>query len=123
MFRQTDCQWESRNALPRFGASIALGAAVLLTTMTMGAVAADAPPLLGPLTQISGPSLFGGCIADDVPGQEAEGSVVFQESEVEPYVHVNPTNTDNVVAVWQQDRWSDGGARGLLSAAQRGRCF
>src|SRR5439155_1914955 len=26
------------------------------------------------------------------------------------------TNPDNIVAVWQQDRWSNGGAHGLLTA-------
>ena len=43
------------------------------------------------------------------------GGVNFLDSEVEPWVEVNPTNPDNVVAVWQ-DRWSNGGARGLLTA-------
>jgi len=103
--------------LPKGGvASIALGAATLLSVMAMGTAALADPPVLGPLTQISGPSLFGSCTADDVPGQEEEGSVNFLDSEVEPYVHVNPADTDNVVAVWQQDRWSDGGARGNVSA-------
>ena len=103
--------------LPKGGvASIALGAAALLSAMAMGKAALADPPVLGPLTQISGPSLFGSCTADDVPGQEEEGSVNFLNSEVEPYVHVNPADTDNVVAVWQQDRWSDGGARGNVSA-------
>jgi hypothetical protein len=74
------------------------------------------PSALGPLTQISGPGPFGSCTADDVAGQEAKGSVNFPESELEPHAQVNPTNTRNVVAVWQQDRWSDGGSRGLLSA-------
>jgi hypothetical protein len=32
-------------------------------------------------------------------------------SEVEPWVEVNPTDSDNIVAFWQQDRWSNGGAR------------
>ena len=96
-------------------ASIAVGMGPLLgATAIPGALAAD--PILGPLTQISGPSPFSGCSADDVPGQELEGSVNFPDSEVEPYVHVNPIDPDNAVAVWQQDRWSDGGSRGLLSA-------
>jgi hypothetical protein len=84
--------------------------------MAMATMAVADPPLLGLLTPISGPSPFSGCMADNVEDQEADGSIVFHESEVEPYVHVNPMDTDNVVAVWQQDRWSDGGARGLLSA-------
>src|SRR2546430_13674985 len=30
-------------------------------------------------------------------------------------VALNPRNANNVVGVWQQDRWSTGGARGLLT--------
>jgi hypothetical protein len=36
-------------------------------------------------------------------------------AEVEPMVALNPRNANNVVGVWQQDRWSTGGARGLLT--------
>jgi photosystem II stability/assembly factor-like uncharacterized protein len=35
---------------------------------------------------------------------------------VEPLVAVNPTNPQNVIGVFQEDRWSDGGAHGLLAA-------
>ena len=40
----------------------------------------------------------------------------FVSSEVEPYVAVNPKDSRNIVAVWQQDRWSNGGSRGILNA-------
>ena len=37
-------------------------------------------------------------------------------SEVEPHVAINPTNPANVVGVWQQDRYTSGGAaRGLMT--------
>jgi hypothetical protein len=39
----------------------------------------------------------------------------YRDSEVEPYMAVNPTDLSNVIGVWQQDRWSDGGARGLVA--------
>jgi hypothetical protein len=42
-------------------------------------------------------------------------SMLYVDSELEPWIDVNPTNPDNIVATWQQDRWSDGGARGLLA--------
>jgi len=32
-----------------------------------------------------------------------------------PGFDVNPTNASNVVGTWQQDRWSNGGARGLVA--------
>jgi hypothetical protein len=42
--------------------------------------------------------------------------VNYKDTEVEPLVAVNPTNPDNVIGVYQEDRWSDGGAHGLLAA-------
>ena len=38
------------------------------------------------------------------------------DSEVEPWLDVNPTDPDNLVAFWQQDRWSNGGSRGNVAA-------
>ena len=63
-----------------------------------------------PLITLDGPSPFANC---DIAGEEGEN---FPEAEVEPWVDVNPTNNDNLIAGWQQDRWSNGGARSLLSA-------
>ncbi|MFL5869044.1 MAG: sialidase family protein [Thermoleophilaceae bacterium] len=37
----------------------------------------------------------------------------YPSAEVEPYVALNPRNPRNAVAIWQQDRWSNGGANGL----------
>jgi hypothetical protein len=37
----------------------------------------------------------------------------FVNAEVEPMLAQNPVDPTNVIGVWQQDRWSDGGARGL----------
>ncbi|MDH5246392.1 MAG: glycoside hydrolase [Betaproteobacteria bacterium] len=42
---------------------------------------------------------------------------LYSNAEVEPYLAVNPTNPQNLIGVWQQDRWSNGGARGLMTAA------
>lgn len=38
-------------------------------------------------------------------------------AEVEPSAAVNPLNPTNVIAAWQQDRWSNGGSHGLVTAA------
>ena len=43
--------------------------------------------------------------------------IVYSGAEVEPSVAVNPTNPANIVGVWQQDRSSTGGARGVATAA------
>ena len=40
---------------------------------------------------------------------------LYTNAEVEPYVVVNPLNPSNLIGVWQQDRWSNGGAKGLLT--------
>lgn len=52
------------------------------------------------------------CTADNVPGQSGTNS---PNSEVEPWVAVNPAAPAHLVGAWQQDRWSDGGARGNVS--------
>jgi hypothetical protein len=49
---------------------------------------------------------------DACDGTPATGTL-YVNSEVEPQVAVDPQNPAHLVGVWQQDRWSDGGARGL----------
>jgi len=41
---------------------------------------------------------------------------VYRNAEVEPYVAADPTDPGQLIAVWQQDRFSNGGANGLLTA-------
>ena len=48
-------------------------------------------------------------------GQTTAGGNLFPNAEVEPFLAANPTNASNVIAVWQQDRWSNGGSRGNLA--------
>jgi hypothetical protein len=71
--------------------------------------AADPPVTASPATSP---------LLDPCPFQaETETQENFEGTEVEPFVAVNPINPDNVVGVFQEDRWSDGGAHGLLAAA------
>jgi hypothetical protein len=90
-----------------------IGVLALLCAFTLGVAGTATAGSLSraPLTVLSGPSPFAGC---DISGQAGTN---FLDSEVEPWVDVNPTDPDNVIAVWQQDRWSNGGARGLVTAA------
>lgn len=76
-------------------------------------IAAVLPAQAGPVrvSQISGISPFDECTADDPGSQPGTTST---DSEVEPWVAVDPTNPKHIVASWQQDRWSTGGARGLV---------
>src|SRR4029078_7964656 len=62
--------------------------------------------------RVTGPSRFAAC-PDIGPG--TPGAVNYLNDEVEPWVAVNPTDPLNIIGVWQQDRWSDGGARGLAT--------
>jgi len=97
-----------RNSLRR----LALGAGLLATVLVAAAAGAQAP-----LVRASGgPSPFAaGCDGETSPGRGSN----YPNSEVEPRVAVNPNNPAQAVGVWQQDRWSNGGARGLVAAATR----
>src|SRR4029453_4732500 len=86
-----------------------VAAAIGLCAVTSGASAGSF--VVAPLTTDSGPAPFAGCTAGTAPG-----SVLYPNAEEEPWVDVNPTNPLNLIAVWQQDRWSDGGAHGLVTA-------
>ena len=68
------------------------------------------------LVQVSGVSPFGPLEAcGNFPGTIPGPGVVFLDSEVEPWMVVNPSNPNNIVAFWQQDRWSNGGCRGNVA--------
>src|SRR5215467_10206933 len=99
----------------RIATVMAAGTLTAGLALTLPAGAAGPSVTLGPLVQITGPSPFGGCSADDVAGQEAQGSINFPDSEIEPFIDVNPAGPRHMIAVWQQDRWSDGGSRGLVA--------
>src|SRR5438105_1464158 len=40
---------------------------------------------------------------------------LFENAEVEPFLAVDPGNPAHLIGVWQQDRYSGGGAIGLLA--------
>ncbi|HEU5160681.1 MAG TPA: sialidase family protein [Streptosporangiaceae bacterium] len=63
---------------------------------------------------VSGRTPFSGCTAGGTPS-----STLFAGAEVEPWIAVNPRDPRNIVAYYQQDRWSDGGARGLVASVTR----
>lgn len=63
-----------------------------------------------PLAVASGPSPFSACTLGSAPG-----AVNYPNAEVEPWAAANPADSSNIIGVWQQDRWSDGGSRGLVA--------
>jgi len=46
------------------------------------------------------------------PSCSSPTGTLYTGSEVEPFVAINPRDSDHLIGVWQQDRWSNGGARG-----------
>ena len=65
-----------------------------------------------PQLRVSAPTPFApGCEGTPVNG------TLYANAEVEPYVAANPLNPSNLIGVWQQDRWSNGGSKGLLTGA------
>ena len=83
---------------------------VVLTVLATATTAlARANAVVKPLVRVSGPSPYAGCSTAGQPG------TVYVNGEVEPWVSVNPTNSKNLIGVWQQDRWSNGGAQGLVA--------
>jgi hypothetical protein len=92
-----------------------LGSTVLAAAAI--AVPAGAAQLtVTPPTQISTPSPFaagcGGSTEGSVPGSNYN----YSNSVDEPRLAVSPSNSNDVAAMWQQDRWSDGGSHGLRAA-------
>ena len=95
----------------RFATLAAAGVAALVLASTASA----GPYTLSSTALASGPSPFMGCTADHAADQIAAGSTLYPNSEPEPRADVNPINPANIVGAYQQDRWDDGGGRGLVS--------
>lgn len=91
-----------------------IGVLSLAATLALQAPVAAAT---GPVLASPGTSPFAGCTADD-PLRQAEtfGSTSYVGSEVEPMSAVDPTDHDTIVGLYLQDRWSDGGGRGLVAS-------
>src|SRR3954452_10313900 len=68
-----------------------------------------------PVTASPQLSPFDPCAAQ--PDSEQQPN--FENTEVEPLVAVNPTNQRNVIGVFQEDRWVDGGAHGLMAGVSQ----
>ncbi|GLZ32223.1 hypothetical protein Lesp02_44110 [Lentzea sp. NBRC 105346] len=96
------------HATRRLTAAAAVVPLILLSTAT-GASAA--PFSAGADVLVSGPSALTACPF----GASADFAAAYDNAEVEPQVAVNPANPDEMIGASQQDRWPDGGARGLSS--------
>jgi hypothetical protein len=95
---------------------VATLAAAVVTMSFVGVASAFADDVsAGDLVQVSGASpIPESCIGDnDAPSS----SVNTFNSEVEPWVAVDPSDSQHLVGAWQQDRWNNGGSRGVVTAA------
>ncbi len=79
----------------------------LVIVFTLGLVGPAAA--VGPLAVVSGPSPYASCLNASEPG------MVYVNAEVEPSISINPAAPSNMIGVWQQDRWNNGGAHGLVA--------
>jgi hypothetical protein len=77
-------------------------------------LAGAAPAAVGPPGQASGLSPF----APNCHGAPQNGTL-YVNSEVEPWVDVNPAAPSNLIGVFQQDRFETGGASGLGTSVSR----
>ena len=74
-----------------------------------GTTATDPVPVAPPVPAglVSGASAFTAtCAGVGNPG------TLYTNAEVEPHIAINPTNPNNFIGTWQQDRWSNGAAQG-----------
>jgi hypothetical protein len=83
--------------------SILLGSAVVLVPSAQAQPLDAGPPIL---TSANNP--LAGCPPDG-------SGVNYPGAEVEPWIEVNPTNAANIVGFYQQDRYSNGGAKGNVA--------
>ena len=86
-------------------------------TATLGFAATPAAAAaVGPLVRVSDGDPFAKCN----PGNAGvPAGTNYPATEIEPYVIADPLNPDNLLAGWQQDRWSNGGSRGLVAGVSK----
>lgn len=73
-------------------------------------VLAGTLPVGARTVRVSGPSPYADCRVPLFKGERH-----YVNAEVEPWVAVDPSSSQHLVGVWQQDRFSFGGASGLAS--------
>src|SRR5215218_7816891 len=92
-------------------AFLATLALVALVVAVAAGTAAASPYVLSPDIKVSSASMLTGCPF----GASEDFASAYDNAEVEPQVAVNPVQPAQITGASQQDRWPDGGARGLTS--------
>lgn len=100
---------------------LTLAAAALASAVVIAPEAGAVPAANeGPAVAASGASPIAGCLGD-----QANSGINFVNSELEPWVAVNRTDGpdadgilgDNLIGAYQQDRWNNGGSRGVVTSS------
>lgn len=78
-----------------------LGGALIVTT---GTALAGGPVLVSKVNP------YAGCKVG-----AAKGATNYLNAEVEPFLTYDPSSHSHLLSAWQQDRWTDGGAHGLVA--------
>lgn len=86
-------------------------ASLLLACCACGSSHATPPGIAGLITVSTAAPWPATC--GEQPGR---GSAFTRDSEVEPSIAIDPLDANHLIGAWQQDRWSNGGARGVVSA-------
>jgi hypothetical protein len=94
----------------------------VVSALLVAAALVAAPVVLAASDYIASPPVLASPAVSPLPDPcpfqgETTEETNFANTEVEPLVAVNPINPQNVIGVFQEDRWSDGGSHGLLAAA------
>jgi hypothetical protein len=97
-----------RKSFPRAAAAVCA-----LMILLPVAVASAGPYTTTSVSQASSTSPFASC---DVSAFMFPGEINWVNSELEPFVAVNPQDPSNIIGVYQQDRFSFGGATGLAAS-------
>ena len=100
----------SRSRVVRTIAAVGIAAVLPALATATGAAAADRPGSPGP-SRVSAQTPFTASCSTPNPAV-----LPSLNTEVEPYVAVNPRNPRNVVSVYQQDRFVNDGANGVLAS-------
>src|SRR5262249_41472331 len=90
--------------------------AIMGLACCLGAPPASADPVVGNPVQVTNLSPLATCTADK---PETQGGTLYPNTEIEPWVDLKPQDPRNIIVGYQQDRWSNGGARGLVAGVSK----
>src|SRR5215218_2343704 len=93
------------------GASVMLGLLLAAASATAGSYTVGGP------TAVPDHPFAAGCggAGEAFHTSSEPVPVNFPDTEPEVWFEVNPQDANDLAAFWQQDRWSDGGAHGLVA--------